>query len=121
MHLVVDELRRHRDLDLLEQLLDELVAGRGALGERLGLLATRSLQARLELGDRVELAGDLREVVVGLGKLALLDGLDGHGDLGLFALVVAAEELRANVVSSPAVSESIASSMPSSSSPEPSS
>ena len=27
VHLVLDELRRDRDLDLLEQLLDELVAG----------------------------------------------------------------------------------------------
>ena len=33
VHLVLDELRRNRDLDLLEQLLDELVARGGALRE----------------------------------------------------------------------------------------
>ena len=48
----------------------------------------------MQLVDGVELAGDLREVVVGLGQLALLDGGDGDGDLGRLALVVAAEQLR---------------------------
>ena len=59
------------------------------------LLADALLEAVAQLGDGVELARDLREVVVGLGKLALLDGLDGHRDLGLFAGVVAADERRA--------------------------
>ena len=58
------------------------------------LRATCSVRLARELVERVELARDLREVVVGLGKLALLDGGDGDGDLGGLALVVAAEELR---------------------------
>ncbi len=91
VHLVLDELRRNGDLDLLEQHLDELVARGGALRED-ALLSDALGQALAELGDRVELARDLREVVVGLGELALLDGLDGHGDLGLGAGVVATDE-----------------------------
>jgi hypothetical protein len=49
-------------------------------------------QLRLELVDGVELARDLREVVVGLGKLALLDGGQGDRDLGVLALVLATEQ-----------------------------
>ena len=53
-----------------------------------------SARLGLQLVEGVELAGDLGEVVVGLGELALLDGDDGDGDLGGLALVVAAEQLR---------------------------
>ena len=80
-------------LDELEELVDEEVARLGALAERL-VAGDLLLEARGELVERVELAGDLREVVVGLGELALLDGGDGDGDLGGLALVVAAEQLR---------------------------
>ena len=74
VHLVVDELRRNGDLDALEQLVDDLVAGLGALAERPSSLRDLLLEVGLELLDGVELARDLREVVVGLGQLALLDG-----------------------------------------------
>ena len=94
MHLVFDELGRHRDLDGGDQRVDELVARGGTLhvdrllGEALG-------EAVAQLGDRVELARHLGEVVVGVGQLALLDGGDAHRDLGLVAGVVAADERRA--------------------------
>ena len=42
-------------------------------------------QVVFELVDGVELAGQLGELVVGLGQLALLDRADGHGDLGVLA------------------------------------
>ncbi len=93
LHLVLDELLGAGDLDALEELVDDLVAGLGDLAEDLGL-ADLDLEVRAQLVDGVELAGDLREVVVGLGQLTLLDGLDGDGDLGRLALVVAAEQLR---------------------------
>ena len=48
---------------------------------------------RLELVERVELAGQLREVVVQLGEFARRDGGDLDGDLGLLALGGAALEL----------------------------
>ena len=49
-------------------------------------------QVRRQLLERVELAGQLREVVVGVGELALLDGRGGDGDLGGLAGVVATRE-----------------------------
>jgi hypothetical protein len=93
VHLGLDELLRNGDLDLLEQLLDDLVASLRALAEDLRL-AELLTQVGLELVDRVELAGDLGEVVVGGGKLALLDGDDGDADEGVLAGVVAAEQRR---------------------------
>ncbi len=89
--LVFDELVRNRHLDEREELLDELVACIRTLTEGLRPLDLRA-QAAAELADRVELAGDLGEVVVGLRKLALLDGGDGDGDLGVLAFVVSAHE-----------------------------
>ena len=47
-----------------------------------------------QLLEGVELARHLRELVVEVGQLALLDGEDGDGDLRLLALVVAAEQRR---------------------------
>ncbi len=80
------------DVELLEDLLEEGVAGQGhtvALGVALGL----DLEVRLELVDRVELGGELGELVVGLGQLADLHGLRGDLDVGLLARAVAAGEL----------------------------
>ena len=91
MHLVVDQLLRDRDLDLLEQLVDDLVARLHALAELLRL-AELLAQVGAQLADRVELAGDLGEVVVGRRQLALLDAEHRHRDLGVLALVVAAEQ-----------------------------
>ena len=64
---------------------------------KLALLHDALAEALAQLGQGVELARDLREVVVRLGQLALLDGLDDHRDLGVFAGVVAADEGRAEV------------------------
>ena len=46
-------------------------------------------EAVLQLVDGVEFACQLGEFVVGLGQLAFLDRLDGDGDLGLLAGVLA--------------------------------
>ena len=92
LNLVFYQLRWHGDLNRLKQLVDDLVAGLGTLAERLG---ARDLLDKvcLQFVDGVELAGDLGEVVVGIRKLALLDRVHGHRDLGGFALVVATEQL----------------------------
>ena len=92
--LVLDQLLGHGDVGEFDELLDELVARGGTLREH-GLLRHSLGQALAQLGDGVELAGHLREVIVGLGELALLHGGDGHGDLGLFTGVIAADQLRA--------------------------
>jgi hypothetical protein len=92
VHLVFDELGGNGDLDALQQLVDDLVARLGTLAEDLRL-RDLLLDVGLEFLDGVELARDLREVVVGLGKLALLHGEKRHNDLGLLAGVVATEQL----------------------------
>ena len=80
------------DLNLVEEEVDEGVArGEGLLG-LLGL-GGLLLQVFLELVDGVELGDHLSEVVVSLGQLAGLHGLDGDGHLGLFALVLAPLQL----------------------------
>ncbi len=91
--LVLDQLLGHGDLELLEELLEQGVAGERhavALGVLLGL----DLEVLLELVDGVELGGHLGELVVGLGQLAHLHGLRGDLDLRLLARAVAAGELR---------------------------
>ena len=93
VHLVLDELRRHGNVDLLEQRVDELVTSGRALGEDALLVHTLG-EAVAQLTDRVELAGDLRELVISLGQLALLDRCDRHRDLSLLTGVVTADELR---------------------------
>ena len=91
LDLVVDRGLGQDDLDLVQQDVDEGVArGEGLLG-LLGL-GGLLLQVLGELFHGVELGDHLGEVVVGLGQLARLHGLDGDGDLGLFTLVVAALE-----------------------------
>jgi len=57
------------------------------------LLGDTGLEALAELGDRVELGRHLREVVVGVGELALLDRLHDDGDLDVLAGVLTAERL----------------------------
>src|SRR5690606_22899705 len=93
VHLVLDEGLGNGDVGGFEELLDELVASLRAL--RKGALLLDLVGERLaQLSDRVELTRHLREVVVGLGELALLDDLDRHGNLGVLAGVLAADELR---------------------------
>ena len=81
------DLLRQRDLDLLEQRLQRLVA------DLLGLLdaldpAHLFGEAVAQLVDGVEFACQLGEFVVGLGQLAFLDRLDGDGHLRLLAGVL---------------------------------
>src|SRR5690606_31902845 len=93
VHLVVDEALRNRDVGLLDEQLHELVA-RGRRLTELGRALELLLDVLAQLADGVELARDLGEVVVGLGKLAFLDRDERHRDLSLLALVVAAHEFR---------------------------
>ena len=92
LDLVVDRGLGQDDLDLVQEEVDEGIArGEGLLG-LLGL-GGLLLQVFLELVDGVELGDHLSEVVVSLGQLAGLHGLDGDGHLGLFALVLATLQL----------------------------
>ena len=84
---------RNRDVDLLDEFVDDHVASLRDLREGLGLLDL-FLDVGLQLFDGVELAGDLREVVVGLGKFPFLDGEQGHGDERFLAGAVAADQRR---------------------------
>ena len=93
MHLGLDGARGDGDLDGVVERLEELVARGDGLVRRLDardLLA----QVRRELLERVELGGELGEVVVGLGEVALLHGGGGDGDRRLLALVLAAGQRR---------------------------
>ncbi len=77
-------------------------------------------QVGLELVQRVELTGELGELVVGLGQLALLDRLDLGGDLGVLTRRYSpATSLVVKVLVSPSFAPMMASSMPSTSWPEP--
>src|SRR6185312_14688470 len=71
---------RNRNLDELHELVQDQVAGGDALLHDLGLgCVLREGFAQLVHG--VEFGSQLGKVVVGLGKLALLDGGDGDLDL----------------------------------------
>lgn len=80
VHLRVHERLGHGDLDGLQQLLEDLVAGLHTLLEDLGA-AGPDEDVRAHLLQRLELAGLLGEVVIEFGQLALLDRGEGHGDL----------------------------------------
>ena len=71
--------------------LEQLVAGGDALRE-LGVDLDLGGEVGLELVEGVELRGQLGELVVELGQLALLDRGDGHGADGLLALAVTTGE-----------------------------
>jgi hypothetical protein len=120
VHFVLDEFLGDRDAGLLDESLGEEVASLLALREDRSA-AHLILQALAQLGDGVELARQLGELVVGLGKLALLDGGEGDLDLGVLPLVLAAQQLRGEGVDSPAVRVSMASSVPASRLPAPTS
>ena len=85
--LRLHDLLGQRDLDLLEQRLERLVADLLGLLDALDPLDLLG-EAVLELVDGVEFACQLGEFVVGLGQLAFLDGLDGDGHLRLLAGVL---------------------------------
>src|SRR5699024_7590325 len=72
LDLVVDDLGRNGTLEGLDEVLEDLVACLHAL---VGLLLLAGLLAQVltQFGDRIELTGQLGEVVVGLGQFALLD------------------------------------------------
>ena len=91
LDLVVHHVGGHVEGDLGPQVLQQGVAGGDGLvlGPALDHLLAQVLEHPLH---RVELGGDRGEVVVDLGQLALLDGLDVDGDRGLLALVLAARQ-----------------------------
>src|SRR5699024_769905 len=91
--LVLDDPGRDRRVDALEQRLEDLVASLDTLVE---LLLLRRLRAQVlaELLDRVELGGQLGELVVDLGQLADLDRGDGQRDGARLAGVLAAGQRR---------------------------
>ena len=92
VELLGDEGLGQRDLDLLQQRLEHGVAGGRGLLEPLA--AGQPLaDVVLELGEGVELRRHLREVVVELGELLLLDLADGDGHLDVLADQVAVDEL----------------------------
>ena len=91
VHLGLDDALGDRHLDLVEDGLEELVARGDALRE-LGVDLGLGGEVGLELLERVELRGELGELVVELGQLALLDRGDGDGAVGLLALAVATGE-----------------------------
>ena len=91
VNFVFNKLLGNGDLDGLEQLVNDLVASLCTLAEGLGTLDLL-LEVGLEFLDGVELTCHLREVVVGLRKLALLDGEQRNADDRRLALVVSTEE-----------------------------
>ncbi|SKU81997.1 Uncharacterised protein [Mycobacteroides abscessus subsp. abscessus] len=90
--LLLEDLLRHRDLDLVEQRGDGLVADLVGLRDALAALHLLG-EAVLELADGVEFACQLCKVVVGGRQLTLLDGADLDGDLGLLAGELAGGQL----------------------------
>ncbi len=91
LDLVLEQLLGDRDLDQLQQLLQDALLGLRGLVVLLHVLEALAAVG-LELVKSVELAGHLREVVVQLGQLAGGDLGDLDGDLGLLALGAAALE-----------------------------
>ena len=92
VELVGDHRLGQRDLDLLQQRLEDGVAGGGGLLE--ALAAAEPLAHVVgQLVDGVELRGQLGELVVELGELLLLHLGDGDRDLDVLADQVAAHEL----------------------------
>ena len=89
---MLDELLWQRDVDGVHQRLDGLVPGLRGLLELLDPLKLLA-GVFLQLVQGVELARELREVVVELGELLDLDGLHGHRDVGFLALGRAAGQL----------------------------
>ena len=82
--LLRDEGGRQREVGELRYRLDDLAAQQLAGLEALGA-ADALAHVGAQLGDRVELAGGQREVVVELRQLLGLDLLDDHGEVGLLA------------------------------------
>ena len=76
-----------------QKVLNQAIACLQCLLGLLGLCGLL-LEVFLQLVDGVELGNHLSEIVVGLGKLALLDGLNGQGNLCLFAFMLTTLEGR---------------------------
>ncbi len=79
------------DLELLEQALEHGVAGLGGLVQPAGVGQSGG-HVVAQLVQRVELRRGLGELVVQLGQLLLLDLGDGDLDVGLLALLRAADQ-----------------------------
>ena len=93
VHLFVDDAVRDGDVNGRQKRVEHLVTGLDALLEALRALDLGA-QVGLQLVERVEGRGQLGELVVELGELALLDRLDLDGALGVLALVLATGQRR---------------------------
>ena len=91
VELELDHGLGEEDFGARKQLVNEAITCLKCLLRSLGLCGLL-LEVFHELIDGIEFGNHLREIVVGLGKLALLDGLDGDGHLGLFTFMLAALE-----------------------------
>ena len=84
LDLVLEQLLRDGDLDQLEQLLQHTLLGLGGLVVLLHVLEALAAVGA-QLLERVELGGELCELVVQPGQLTAGDLGDLDGDLGLLA------------------------------------
>lgn len=98
--LSLDDGLRQRNLDGLEQLLENLVADLTGLLD-LADACDALTEVSLQFFQGVELAGELSELVVLSRKLALLDRLHGHGDNSFLACVLAGDQRRREVLGLP--------------------
>ncbi len=91
LELLLNNGFRHRNLDELEELLQDLVAGLDALLDEL-VLGGSLRQVGAQLIDGVEFAGQLGEVIIGVRELALLHCLHDDGYLCSLAGVLTTGE-----------------------------
>ena len=92
VHLVIDDALRNFNLCFFNQLGNELLASFARLNSNLALLCL-CLEALCQLCNGVEFRSNLSEVIVSLGKLALLHSGNGDSNLCLLAFVVATEQV----------------------------
>ena len=88
LDLGLDKSLGHGDLGVVQQVLQDLVAGLDALLNLLGPLGLH-LEIGPELLEGVELGGKLGEVAVELGQDTFLDGLNRHCHLSVLSLTLA--------------------------------
>jgi hypothetical protein len=88
-----DDRLRQRHLGVLDELVQETVTGLRGLLHPLGPAQTLA-QVLGQLVERVELRGQLGELVVGLGEVTLLHGGHLDGDLRILVGVLTGDQLR---------------------------
>lgn len=118
LDLLFDDGCRDGNLNQLDELVQDLVAGFYALANNLGLSGLLG-EVLAEFSQGVEFGCQLCEVIVCLGKLALLDGLDYYLDLGASPACSPPTRVVSKIASSSAERPETASSRPSSMVAEP--